>query len=376
MFTPVIIGIGVVAMTTAAFIFRRKHIHRESGPVLYMDALNAIIEGKYEEALEKLKQTVKADTENIMAYIYLGDMLRKLNFPVRASKVHKNLLVRNHLTSKQTHMILHRLVWDYQEAGMPEKASEIAERIIQIHKHDLEAKKLLLRLYEEKEDWDKAFFYRQNLNRWMKRKDQDILALYKVQAGLKQVSESHEREGRIRFREAIKLDKKCVPAYLYWSDSYRRDGRNDDALKILKDFIQANPEWAHLGFDRLKTLLFDMGRFSDIEHMFQLIIRKKPNRPEVYLELIDLYIRAGKYDQALDLAQKTIDMYPDQGLCRLSLIQVYKSQNRSDKALTEAVNLLNREFRKKEILSCRQCGYETSDPLWHCPQCHQWKTFL
>ncbi|MBN2105658.1 tetratricopeptide repeat protein [bacterium] len=375
--TPTIIGIGsVIILAASLLLFRRNRKHTERGPSLYMDALNSMLEEKHQEALEKLKLTVKADTENIMAYIYLGVVLRKLKLPVRASKVHKNLLVRNHLPSKQLNTILHHLILDYQEAGMADHAVEVAERLIQSNKHDLETKTLLLSLYEEKQDWDKAFFHRQSLNRWMKKKDQDILALYKVQAGLRQTGDSHEREGRIRFREAIKLYKKCVPAYLYWSDSYRREGRNNEALKILKEFLQAVPEWAHLGFDRLKTLLFDMGRYGDIEALFNLVIRKKPNRPDAYLELMDLYVRAGKYDKALDLAQKSLDLYPDNSRCRMALIRIYEQQNRTDEALEEAKKLIHKEHLKNIIFACSHCGFESSDPLWLCPQCRHWKTFL
>lgn len=371
------IGIGtVLILGSSFFMFRLRHKRMVKSPSLYMDALNHMLEDKYEEALERLKQTVKSDTENIMAYIYLGDMFRKLKFPVRASKVHQNLLVRNNLPQDLLIIILHRLILDYREAKMLDKAAEVAERLIQINKHDVQAKEMLLSLYEKRSDWDKAFFHRQNLNRWMKKKDQDILALYKVQSGLDQVSNGKEREGRIRFREAIKLDKKCVSAYLYWSDSYRREGRKDDALRVLKDFIQQNPEWAHLGFDRLKMLLYDLGRFGDIEQHYNTVIRKKPQKPDVYLALIDLYIREGRYDEAEDLAHKTIDMYPDHGPCHLALIKVYERQERNEDALKLSMQLLNKEFRMNDILSCQYCGYETSDPLWLCPQCHQWKSFL
>lgn len=376
MYTPMLIDTGSVVLFTAALLFFLKKRDRQSAPTLYMDALNDIIEEKYEQALEKLKRVVRTDTDNIMAYIYLGDMFRKLNLPVKASKIHRNLLVRDHLPSGLLTMILHRLILDYRRAVLPAQATEVAERLIQLNRHDLEAKRLLLSLYEEKEDWDKAFFHRQSLNRWIKKKDQDILALYRMQSGLVQVSEGREREGRIRFREAIKLDRHCISAYLNWIDSYCREGRYDDALRILKDFMQNNPDWAHLGFDRLKMVLYNLGRYGDIEPLFTMIIRKKPKKPDVYLALIDFYIREGRFEKALDLAQKTIEMFPDHPYCRLAIIQIHKRQQKTEKALEESLELLNSQFHADEMLTCRVCGYETSDPLWRCPKCHQWKTFL
>ena len=65
--------------------------------------------------------------------------------------------------------------------------------------------------------------------------------MYKIEAGLKCVDEEKERDGRLKFREAIKLDKLCPPAYLYLSDSYIRENRYDDALTELKRFITQVP---------------------------------------------------------------------------------------------------------------------------------------
>ena len=109
--------------------------------------------------------------------------------------------------------------------GKYQEAENVYKKILKRNPRNYKVFHDLTVIYEEKGDWDKAFFYRQSINKWLKKRDQDILALYKVQSGLSFVEQGLEHEARIRFREALKLTKTCIPAYLYWGDSYRREGK-------------------------------------------------------------------------------------------------------------------------------------------------------
>ena len=342
----------------------------------YIDALHALIEGKMDTALEGLKKTVKNDTENIKAYIALGDIFCRQGHPLRAIKIHRNLLIRSNLSEDMINTTLHHLIIDYQKANMLDKAIEMAERLAQRKKKDEEIQRLLLALYEEKGDWDKAFFTRQNINKWFKTKDQNILALYKVQSGLEFIKRGIEREARIRFREAIKLDKKCVPAYIYWEDSYKREGRIEDAYKIWHDYTLKIPEWGHLVFDRLRDILYELGRYGEMESIYQKIIQSKPKNPAAYINLMDMYLKQGETDKALDECQKILESRPELSQCRYVFVKVLKQKGEHEQALNEAMQILDKAAKKTPMFYCSECGYEISEPIWYCPECHQWNTFL
>ena len=299
-----------ISIVTALLFGQKKRRKADQSP--YVDALHMLLEGKKEKAIDCLKRTVKEDTDNIMAYILLGDIFREKGFPVRAIKIHRNLLIRGNLTDSQIETILHHLVLDYHANNMLEKAIEMAERLIQRTKRNINNQELLLSLYEEKGDWDKAFSYQQSINKWLKRQDTDILALYRVYAGLDLIKQNAEKEGRIRFREAIKLDKKCIPAYLYMGDSYRRENRNEEAFNIWKEFTLKNPDWAYLAFDRLKEVLFDLGHYGEIKDIYRDVISKKPKDSMVYINLAELYKKEGRLDEALETCQHAIEIHPEQ----------------------------------------------------------------
>jgi len=367
---------GTLALTVGGmmwFPFLRKKRKPRS---LYLSAVHLLLEGRKEEALEKLKKTVTSDTENIPAYIQLGAIYRETGYPVRAAKIHRQLLVRGDLEEDERISILRHLVLDYKTSNTLDLAIETAEQLTQRDKKDIENKKLLLSLYEQKKDWDKAFFYRQGINKWLKQRDQGILALYKVMSGIRQVEEGAEREGRIRFREAIKLDKGCVPAYLNWGDSYRREGRIEDALKTWKDLTNRNPDWAHLAFDRLKDALYELGRYGEMEEIYQQVIQKKPETADAAIQYIELLRKQGRLDQAMDFCEQMIEKYPDSTPLRITQFQLLRKKGDSKEALDLGEKLLSRISTPGNLYDCSHCGYETSDPLWHCPGCHQWDTFL
>ena len=372
---PLFIVLAVIGfLTVAGWVRMRKRNPQSQTP--YLDALHLLLEGKNDDAMEELKRTVQEDSDNIMAYITLGDILRDRGFAVRAAKIHRNLLLRNTLTEHQTDTVFRHLVLDYKASGLIDRAVETAERLVQHNKKDMNTKRLLLGLYEDKGDWDKAYFLRQSLNRWLKRKDHYILALYRVQSGIELVQRGAEREARIRFREAIKLDKSCAPAYLYWGDSYRRENRNADAVQVWLDFTETNPESAYLAFERLNGVLYDLGRYNEMEAIYKNVISRKPKNPTAYLNLIDIYKKQGKLDEALDLCESIFENHPDSPQCRLMRVQLLQMKGLGHKALEEVTDHLGRETEKSSVFRCKTCGNESQTPLWHCPQCKQWNTYI
>ncbi len=153
----------LIGLFAGFFYWLYKKSKRKTTPRnFYVDALHDLLEGQLDGAIENLKRTIREDTDNVMAYIKLGDILREKGYPVRASKVHRNLLLRTTLSEEAIQTTLYHLALDYRKASMLDKAIEMAERLIERNKKHLEGKRLLLELYEEKADWDKAFFLRQN----------------------------------------------------------------------------------------------------------------------------------------------------------------------------------------------------------------------
>ena len=68
---------------------RKEHVKD-----LYAEGLDLLIEGKRKAAFQNFKDIIEKDSENIKAYLRLGQVLREGGSAQQALKIHKSLLHR------------------------------------------------------------------------------------------------------------------------------------------------------------------------------------------------------------------------------------------------------------------------------------------
>ncbi len=379
MITLLYISIGIIAIIVLAVILivLKTPKKKKDASVEYITALNYLIRGEKKKALEKLRESVRLNTNNIDAYIKIGDVLREDGDVDRAIKIHRGLTVRHNLNPGQKIDLLESLIKDYQAIERYDRAIIVCEKLLELTHNELWVHEIMLKLYEDSWDWEKASDMLKKIQKEKGEKNGQLLALYKVESGLKCIEEGKERDGRIKFREAIKLDKKCPPAYLYLSDSYIRENRYDDALTELKKFITLDPRLSYLGFARIKDILFHEGIFGEVENIFQDLLQKNPENESIRFSLADIYERKGEIERAIDLCNEELERNPESKQAKRYLAKFLARVGESDKALEYALDLIENLMETNEDqFTCNKCGFVSNEPKWRCPQCHEWNSFL
>src|SRR5436309_3519735 len=87
-------------MALSVVLVQRTAPRREEAPpppsdAPYKRAITCLIRGDQDGALRYLKDTVRQDTDNVEAYIWLGDLLRTRGEAERALAIHRELSVRH-----------------------------------------------------------------------------------------------------------------------------------------------------------------------------------------------------------------------------------------------------------------------------------------
>ncbi|OQX95118.1 hypothetical protein B6I21_07095 [candidate division KSB1 bacterium 4572_119] len=379
MTTLIYVGIGLLSLMVVGLIIYliTRPKKKLDASLEYTTALNYLINDQKKEALDKLRDAVRNDTGNIDAYLKIGDILRDQGFHERAIKIHRGLTIRGSLDYRQKIDIYKSLIKDYQVAERHDKALKVADKLIEITRGELWAKNIKLKLFESAGEWDKAFDLLKSLQKIKGKKNKQRLALYKVEAGVKCIGEGRERDGRLKFREAIKIDKNCPPAYLNLGDSYIRENRNNDALIELKKFVTQTPEYGYLAFDRIKEILFNVGAFGEVGNMFRTLLSKYPDNEKIRFALVDIYERKGQLKKAIDLCYAGLEQNADSQLARRYLVRILTRRNEKNEALKYAMKLIDDLYHQiDDHFVCKVCGYESLEPKWHCPQCSEWNSFL
>ncbi|HEX9652957.1 MAG TPA: tetratricopeptide repeat protein [bacterium] len=359
------------------YLFRRKPAAAfDEAAADYTDGLKLLLAGEREAALKRFREAVNKNSRNVDAYLKIGDILRELGQVERAINVHKYLTVRSGLSPKQREEIMHSLAKDYELAKEFDKGLDVLNKVLDEDKHAIWAQEMKLRLYERKEEWDNAFQTYKELRKYRGESRNGRLALYKVQEGLQLIEGGKEREARVRFKDAIKIDPNSPPAYIYLADSYRRENRNGDALQVLKEFVERVPSQSYLAFERIKDLLFEGGVFGEIENVYLEIIEIQPNNLMARLALAEIYEKKGELEKAILTCQDVLEKDASNEIAKKHLVRLYHKAGDDEKSVSQALDLIDESLRHKEMFQCKECRYKSSEPFWRCPQCLEWETFI
>lgn len=377
-FVVLLIFVIVSALVGVALVmlFRRESaVPSDEAAIDYAQGLNCLLMGDRESALRKLTEAVKKNSDNIDAYLKIGDILRDLGRIEKAINVHKYLTVRPGLSASQHEDILRSLAKDYQAAKDYDKALGVLNQILQEDGSLRWAREMKLKLYEQKEEWDKAFQVYKEFKRNFKETPNGRLALYKVQEGLQLMEGGKAKDGQSRFRDAIKIDPANPAGYLCLADALTEDNRTDDALKVLRDFVMKVPAQSYLAFDRLQDLLYEGGRYGEIETLYHKIIEKQPDNLAARLALVENYEKKGDLSQAIAACSGVLEKDPRNELAKKYLVRLYHKSGDKDRAADQALTLVDDALNQKRLFSCKACEYEAEEPFWRCPECLEWETY-
>ncbi|MFQ5602908.1 MAG: tetratricopeptide repeat protein [bacterium] len=368
--------IGAATALLVLFIFKRKpESSIDTAATDYAEGLNLLLAGDREGALLKLKEAVKKNSRNIDAYLKIGDMLRESGQIEKAINVHKYLTVRRGLNSKEIESISCSLAQDYQAAKDYDRALEVLNRTLEGNKNLTWAHEMKLRIFEQKEEWDSAF---QVYREFMKNKnhyDPGRLALYKVQKGLQLIDKGKEKEAQNCFKDAIKTAPTSPPAYIYLADLHKKNNQNSEALKILRQFMEKAPEQSYLAFARIKELLYEGGKYGEIQNVYYDIIEKQPENHMARLALAENFEKKGELEKAIEMCLAVLEKDAAHKLAKKYLVRLYHKSGDNDKAVEQALNLIDESLQQKELFQCQLCGFESEEAFWRCPECHEWETF-
>jgi len=300
------------ALTTGYLAYEKyTRKGKRSSSTDYLDALRNLLDGKQESAFTKLRQVVMEDSNNLDAYLRLGQILREHGRADRALQVHKDLTLRGGLSRDEKAGILHQLALDYLALDEVGTAETALRELIALAPQDRWAHATLLKLLEKAQKWDDAFDVAGQLLKLESSKSKKPLARYKYSAGLQLYKKREYHKARVMLKEAIGLDPGYELTYLTIGDSYYDEKRYEDAVNFWNKLIEAVPSQGHLVIERLKKTLFELGRFGDIIDICQNILAHDPKNLVARRSLAEFYEKKGETELAVEILEQIMDDYPD-----------------------------------------------------------------
>ncbi len=369
LFFLVVLAIGGV------FVYSLRLKQKRPQHNAYLEALEYIAEGQDAKAIQKLKEAVREDSENVSAYKKLGDLLRRRGMVKHAIRIHKDLTLRGTLTPVQQQEVYYSLLLDYKVAGEHDRAIELGRTLL-TQGRDTDVAAVLLELLEKAHRWKEALELSEKYFRSSK-EHQRRRALYQVFLALKLQEEGRGKEARIQLKEALKADPQCAAAYYYIGKSYVLEERLEDAIKTWTNLCFTIPSRAYIVFPELEKTCFETGAFTEVESIYSQMLQKDPRNVEAGLALAEIYLKKGEYDAALEILKRLEEEVSNDPRLEAFTTRLLFSRGQYKAAAQKAVRFLEKQFHwEQQDYTCRECGYKSTEPLWLCPQCHSIDSFI
>jgi lipopolysaccharide biosynthesis regulator YciM len=346
----------------------------------YILGLNFLVANQIDLAIEQLTQAASLDPTALEVHMILGNLYREKGQVGKAITIHQMLLQRQRLSRTEHANVLLCLGLDYRRGGFVDRALDAFNDVLRLDAENEFALENIQKLQEEQHQWTEAYDTRQRLTNLAaidsRPQSQSILAFLENEIGLEAMRRKDFAEATRRFRSAIDLDARAVPAYLNLGDVRLEQGREDEAAEIWNTLVRAAPDRAYLAFDRLEAQAARAGSPERFTTLCQRLIDENPQDWRARLALSRHLIEAGQSSAALELLFSALVQNPH----ALSIHQaIWQTLGR----LQYPADLVDRysELTRHAVFYldphvCTRCRYRSTELLWQCPHCHDWNTFV
>ncbi|MEO0226054.1 MAG: tetratricopeptide repeat protein [candidate division WOR-3 bacterium] len=353
-----------ILVALIAYILLKYRREKKTPHSPYLDGLLALIDNNIDLAIKKLKEAAQNDTDNIEAYIRLGDLFRQKNEINRAIQIHQPLTVRPTLTKELEKKIYLSLARDYIADKRYNRAVSFLKEILNIDRDNHTAREMILQIFETTENFFDAAQIEEEFAK--KSKNYARLAAYYAEHGRRILTEN-EKEGINYLRKALKLFADCPNGLYYLGEYYVNQGKLDKAADYWERLLEIAPVYSFLILGKLEKVYFDLGRFDDLIPRYRSLFNKNPKNVSIGLALSEIYLKKDEYGEARDLLAKITDVNPQLITPHLKQLALLIEENNCPDALALLNRITNDMLAPK--LYCKQCGSEYSGFTLFCKKC-------
>src|SRR3990172_4271983 len=181
-------------------------------PSAYFTGLNFLLNEQPDKAIEVFIRVLEVNSDTVETHLALGNLFRRRGEVERAIRIHQNLIARPTLDKEQRSQALLELGQDYFKAGLFDRAENLFLELAEIRAHSEQALRLLLHIYQQEKEWEKAISVVRKLARVSGRNMNSMIAHFYCELAEQDIARSNHPSARDRLGQALAADGECVRA--------------------------------------------------------------------------------------------------------------------------------------------------------------------
>jgi len=156
---------------------------------------------------------------------------------------------------------------------------------------------------------------------------------------------SKESEGDLEgaeedYKQAITFDQTYADPYLYLGNLFERSGDLELALEHWRKFAELAPSTAKQVFERLEKVLFQLGKYGDVEDFYRDIMVQNPNDMDALIGLVDVLQAKGDHERAFGIVNDALARNRRSIRARLARLKISLRKVHQDQLSAEVDKIL------------------------------------
>ncbi len=345
----------------------------KSVPGGFYKSLDALVDRNSGKAARELAEVIDQQPQSYDLNLTLGKLYRQRGENDKAIHMHQALLDSPDTVGERRERVLFELGQNYQSAGLVDRAEQIFLGL-QNGNMAKDARQVLLSIYQQDRDWEKAIEMAQLLSHDEQTYQFEIAQFYceLAQAAL---FKSDFDTARADVKKALDANAKCTRANMILGDIEQKQGNHQAAIEAYGAIEKQNHAYLSMVGERLYDAYDALGKPQEGLNVLVGYMHTFPQ-----LDLINVvYEKSLLLNGETEAAQTAIELVrqkPDlQGVYRLLGLQI-SEMNPTWKADADMMrSVIGRQLQKAVMYRCRNCHFKSQVFFWHCPACNKWETF-
>lgn len=358
-----------------------RHSIFEAQSRIFLNATQYLISGNKDLAIKEFLSAVDLNRETIETYFALGGLFRSNGEVEKAISIHRGLIARESISEATRLQALKELAIDFDKGGFTDRAIETYKDVLKINRDQHDVIQALCRIFEDTEDWDQAYNYRTMLSKVGHENQSETISHILVQKAKAQFEKANFRQASEDLDDAFRFSP-SVSAKILRLKIHLVQGRMEDAKGLLLELLKEHPMFSSFIFVSLdeyhKQLPEREAYFQRLgqlkSHFLEMQDSDMMGAPSVVLSKIRLLKDANRSEEAFELLDRWMKGHGQSDVLKVEYIKLLIAVGRTEEALEQTGQLLNTLHSSLTRHFCSQCGYNSDDIFWRCPQCHNWET--
>jgi lipopolysaccharide assembly protein B len=356
---------------------RQMRIENRQAPKAYFKGLNHLLSDQQDQAIDAFIEAVQSDPDTSELHFALGNLFRRRGEYERAVRVHEHLISRGDLSQADRDRAQHALAQDFLRAGLLDRA-EAALSNLEGTRFESEARLALLAIYERSRDWVHAGDIAAKLEGAGQGSFAVRRAHYLCERAQAASTSGQTAQAQELLREAIGLAPSAARAPLALAQLLQSQGHAQQALDLLREFLQRNSGAAALAATLLQDLAQATGQSQEVMALLQKLYEQNPSL-DVLNALVAMQAQSTDQSQGPTGAAQARDWYVRHLEREPSLVAAAqwiageKLEHEQFHPLVQRA--LDHAVKPLQRYRCAACGFEAQQYFWQCPGCQSWDSF-